>query len=264
MGSKEHTATGKKKLSKISRFHFFRLSYRALLFVMLLIGYVASRAYGINMLKPAATWGYAVAVIFWVVFVIEMVCRLFPSKLESPGCQKQFARNYIRSGRADIIIHDNHATLMALIIWVLFNMVFGALHMAGILDDGLMLLLCSAYSICDHICILFFCPFQSWLLKNKCCTTCRIYNWDFAMIFTPLFFIEKSYLLVLLLLALAILMRWEITFFRHPERFSENTNEYLRCENCKEKLCVHKKQLRRLWQRIEDSKRGKAPHPEEI
>ena len=100
------------------------------------------------------------------------------SRLESPGCQKQFAKNYIRSGSTEIAIEDNNATVLVALIWIVFNGVFGALHMAGFLDDGEMLLLCAAYSVCDMICILFFCPFQSWFMKNKCCGTCRIYNWD--------------------------------------------------------------------------------------
>ena len=37
---------------------------------------------------------------------------------------------------------------------------------------------------------------------------------------------------------------WEIAAWRHPERFSEQTNECLSCKNCKEKLCHHKSQLR--------------------
>ena len=129
--------------------------------------------------------------------------------------------------------------------------IFGALHMTGILDDGIMILLCSVYSICDMICILFFCPFQTWFMKNKCCCTCRIYNWDYAMMFTPLFFVEKEYTWSLLVLSILLLVRWEITFYRHPERFSENTNDYLKCANCSEKLCVHKKQLIRLRKQIE-------------
>ena len=124
--------------------------------------------------------------------------------------------------------------------------------MAEILDDGIMLLLCSAYSVCDMICILFFCPFQSWFLKNKCCCTCRIYNWDYAMMFTPLFFVRRAYAWSLLLLSVLLLIRWEITFYRHPERFSEKTNRYLDCSNCSEKLCRHKKQLRTLWKQIEE------------
>ena len=124
--------------------------------------------------------------------------------------------------------------------------------MTGIFDDGIMLLLSCAYSVCDMICILFFCPFQTWFLKNKCCSTCRIYNWDYAMMFTPLFFVMKPYTWGLLALSVALLIRWEITFYLHPERFSEQTNDYLRCQNCTEKLCGHKKHLQRLWKQIAD------------
>jgi hypothetical protein len=100
-----------------------------------------------------------------------------------------------------------------------------------------------AYGVCDIICILFFCPFQTWFMKNRCCTTCRIYNWDFAMLFTPFLFIPSLYTYSLLGMALLILARWEITYKLHPERFSERTNEALRCKNCTEKLCKHKVQL---------------------
>lgn len=72
------------------------------------------------------------------------------------------------------------------------------------------------------------------------------------MMFTPLFFVRRSYAWSLLALSVALLIRWEITFFRHPERFSENTNAYLHCKNCTEKLCAHKKQLTSLWKQIEE------------
>jgi hypothetical protein len=71
------------------------------------------------------------------------------------------------------------------------------------------------------------------------------------MMFTPLFFVKENYAWSLLVLSIALLIRWEVTFYLHPERFSENTNEYLRCRNCSEKLCSHKKQLRTLWKDIE-------------
>ena len=193
----------------------------------------------------------AILTVTWVVFVCEMITRFFPSRFESPGSQKQFRRNYIKSGETHIVIQDNNAVVLVALIWIVFNGILGALRMNDIIDDGIMILLCSAYSVCDLICILFFCPFQSWLMKNKCCGSCRIYNWDYAMMFTPLFFVQWSYAWSLLVLSIALLIRWEITFYRHPERFSENTNEYLRCVNCREKLCTHKKQLRSLWKQIE-------------
>ena len=158
----------------------------------------------------------------------------------------------MKSGSTDIDISDNNSTVLVALIWIVFNGIFGALHMVGILDDGIMILLCSAYSICDIICILFFCPFQTWFMKNKCCSTCRIYNWDYAMMFTPLFFVRKTYTWSLLALSVALLFRWEITFYLHPERFSEKTNDYLQCRNCSEKLCAHKKQLKSLWKQVEE------------
>jgi len=239
------------KLTYVGVWHFTRLAYRSALFVLLLIGYIRYRfMYGEPLMLRIERMPVIIYVT-WAVFVIEMIARFFPSKYESPGCQKQFAQNYIKTGNTEIEIPDNNATFLVALIWIVFNGFFGWLHMLGILDDGAMVLLCSAFSVCDMICILFFCPFQSWFLKNKCCAACRIYNWDYAMMFTPLFFVSKTYTWSLLLLSVALLIRWEITFYRHPERFSENTNAYLSCENCTEKLCGHKKQLRSLWKKIE-------------
>jgi hypothetical protein len=63
------------------------------------------------------------------------------------------------------------------------------------------------------------------------------------MLCTPFLFIPHVYTYTLLGLALIILARWEIAYKLHPERFSERTNESLRCKNCTEKLCKHKIQL---------------------
>ena len=242
----------KKKLSVVSTWHYVRLIYRSALFILLLISYIRFRFFSEASIIESVEKMPTIIVVTWAVFVVEMVFRFFPSKYESPGCQKQFAKNYIKSGSTEIVIHDNNATMLVALIWVVFNGFFGALYMAGILDDGIMILLCSAYSICDIICILFFCPFQTWFMKNKCCSSCRIYNWDYAMMFTPLFFVRKTYTWSLLILSVALLVRWEITFYLHPERFSEMTNDYLQCKNCTEKLCVHKKQLNSLWKQIEE------------
>lgn len=242
----------KHRLSSVSIIHFVRLGYRSLLFVFLIINYIRYRM-NLNAGFVDRIEEYPAILTFTcVLFAVEMVLRFFPSKLESPGCQKQFASNYIKSGATEIKVADNNAVVLIALIWVVFNGIIGALRMTGIVDDGIMILLCSAYSVCDMICILFFCPFQTWFMKNKCCSACRIYNWDYAMMFTPLFFVTKSYMWVLLVLSVALLVRWEITFYLHPERFSENTNEYLRCINCTEKLCTHKKQLKTLWQQIEE------------
>ena len=240
-----------KKISTVSTLHYVRLVYRSVLFILLLIGYTRYRISSGDRFTSQLEKMPVIFTITWIVFVVEMIFRFFPSRYESPGCQKQFAKNYIKSGSMDLVISDNNSTVLVALIWIVFNGIFGALHMSGILDDGIMILLCSAYSVCDIICILFFCPFQSWFMKNKCCSVCRIYNWDYAMMFTPLFFVRRGYSWSLLVLSVGLLIRWEVTFYLHPERFSEKTNDYLRCSNCTEKLCFHKKQLKTLWKQIE-------------
>ncbi len=241
-----------RRISIVSTWHYIRLVYRSVLFVLLLISYIRYKLFSGAPVIERVERIPTVIYVTWLVFVVEMIMRFFPSQYESPGCQKQFARNYIKSGSTEIVIADNNSTVLIALIWIVFNGIFGALNMAGVLDDGVMVLLCSVYSICDIICILFFCPFQTWFMKNKCCSTCRIYNWDYAMMFMPLFFIRKTYTWSLLALSVALLVRWEITFYLHPERFSEKTNDYLRCANCTEKLCAHKTQLKSLWKQIEE------------
>ncbi len=238
------------RLSPVSTMHYIRFALRLIIFGVLLVLYVLYRLFGGDDIASVIESYPALLVLIWAVFVAEMIFRFFPSRIESPGCQKQFACNYTKTGRTDIVIQDNHGVMMAAFVWMVPNVILGALYMEGILDDGIMILVCSAYSVCDMICILFFCPFQTWILKNKCCCTCRIYNWDYAMMFTPLFFVRKPYTWSLVALSVALLARWEITFYFHPERFSEDTNGYLNCANCNEKLCHHKDQLKRLWKQI--------------
>ena len=241
----------KKNLSSVYVLHYVRLVYRSALFLILLAGYIFYSIRHVDDITARLEDAFWILPLIWSVFVFEMVLRFFPNKYESPGCQKQFAGNYIKSGSTEIKIPDNNSTLLIALTWIVFNAIFGALHMAGVLDDGIMILLSCFYSVCDVICILFFCPFQTWFMKNKCCSVCRIYNWDYAMMFTPLFFVRRFYSWSLLALSIGLMVRWEITFFRHPERFSEKTNDYLQCANCSEKLCTHKKQLWGLWKSIE-------------
>ena len=247
------TRNGKKvKLTAVSMLHYIRLVYRSALLLAFLLMYLHFRLNGGENVETILERRPLIISIIWTVFTLEMVLRFFPSKLESPGSQKQFERNYIRTGNTEIKVQDNNAVMLVALIWIAFNGIFGALHMMNILDDGIMILLCCVYSVCDMICILFFCPFQSWFLRNKCCSACRIYNWDYAMMFTPLFFVRETYTWSLLVLSVALLLRWEITYYRHPERYSEVTNAYLKCSNCNEKLCAHKNQLKSLWKQIEE------------
>lgn len=234
-----------KRLSVISLVHYIKLGFRSFLFLLVLGIYLVSRiGWGIHTFQHVS-W---VIAIIWLIFVIEMIFRFFPSKVESMGCQKQFQRNYRATGEELQPLNTWRSTAMVAVAWFLLNGVIAVLYFVGVIDQSILILISLAYSVCDMICILFFCPFQTWFMKNKCCTGCRIYNWDYAMMFTPLLLIPHPITWSLLGCSLILLIRWEVTVRRHPERFSEKTNACLSCTNCREKLCQHKKQLKKfIW-----------------
>ena len=142
----------KKSVSTVITLHYIRLVYRSILFVLLAITYVRYRLFSAATViesaeKESVEKMPAIIYFTWAVFVVEMITRFFPSQYESHGSQKQFARNYMKSGSTDIDISDNNSTVLVALIWIVFNGIFGALHMVGILDDGIMILLCSCSSV---------------------------------------------------------------------------------------------------------------------
>ena len=222
------------------KMHYLKLAFRSLVFISALILYIYNRNHPAIFLT-----------LIWCVFAIEMILRFLPSQLESMGCQKQFRKNFHPTNipKENTQIQAPIRTWIVIAAWFSLNGFIALLYYTHIIDEGVLLLISLAYSICDIICILFFCPFQTWFMKNRCCCTCRIYNWDFAMMFTPLIFVKTIFAQTLVILSLALLIRWEYTLYRHPEYFSENTNSSLSCNECQEKLCHHKKQLHRFWKR---------------
>lgn len=239
-------AKNKIKLSKISLYHYIKLVFHSLMFVAVLVLYIINRTHGLADLFEMFDYTQIVLMCMWMVFAIEMIFRFFPSKIESMGCQKIFKRNFVPYEDNSQKKPKNSSALSTFAVasaWLALNLAIGILYFVNVFDDGILILISIAYSVCDMICILFFCPFQTWFMKNKCCNTCRIYNWDYAMIVTPLVFIPNWFTYTLVALALILLIKWEIFYKIHPERFASNMNQNLRCANCQEKLCQHKKQL---------------------
>ncbi len=238
----------KHRISDISTVHYLKFFGRSAMFIICLVFYIIGfSADRLLSIQPAVRF---FAVFVWAVFMIEMLMKYFPLRLESMGCQKQFAANFILVEGADteramktLRQYDRGAFWIA-VIWILVNGIFAVLYFSGIIDQGILLLLSLFYSVSDMICILFFCPFQTWFMKNKCCISCRIYTWDYMLMFMPLLFIRSFFTWSLCAVAAGLLARWEYIYRKHPERFSDETNGSLHCSRCREKLCAHKKQLR--------------------
>ena len=254
----------KNNISKTTAYHYAKFVGRTILFLTVFIIYIVNKVKNPDidpLLEKFESNVYVpvICLVIWVIYIIEMLMRFFPSKIESMGCQKQFKRNYIPVAQE---IKPNRQpawrTFVAFAAWIALNAIFVTLYFTKVIDGGVMIILSLAYSVCDMICILFFCPFQTWILKNRCCVSCRIYNWDFAMMFTPVVFIVNPFTMSLFGVAFLLLLEWEILYRKFPERFCINTNKTLSCANCKEKLCKHKRQLRGFIKKIAEAEKRKS------
>lgn len=228
------TTTYPQRRRSIGKIHYVRLGVRLALLIA----------------APLVAWKPWMAVAVWVLFAVEMVARFFPSKIEGPGSQKHLAVNFIPRKPAPDPEDDLHAAIMhrragrVAVVWLAFNLTFGILNIAGKLSDNFMVLLFLFYAVCDEVCILFFCPFQRFFIHNSCCTTCRMYNWNFIMMCTPLLFIPGWWSWSLFALSLAVFVHWEIAAHKHPERFSRRSNAALQCRGCTDSTCILKRQNR--------------------
>lgn len=220
-------------MSRITKVHYGYLIIRFLLFVSIFISHIFGNGWLNGNVK------YFCDLVVWLFFIGSMIHRLFPAKHNSMGNQKIFRKNFIPT-EVKNIKRDTKSAIIVLVVWILLNLPFCILYLLDYLSADFMMLLALFYSVCDYICILFYCPFQKWMMKNKCCNTCRIYNWDFAMMFTPLIFVPNFYNYVLVCLSFIVLIIWEINYYLHTERFHEETNENLKCKNCKEFMCKNK------------------------
>ncbi|MDD3346799.1 hypothetical protein [Oscillibacter sp.] len=237
-----------KSTNRTSWFYLCSLGARTAAFLFLLVYALAAPA-RFSADLAAAPLSPTPLLVLWLALMGSMVFRLFPSRMESLGCQKEFARCFLSTGhtpgKAEIWPADRGA-LRVLALWAAVNALFFLLYWRGWVDGRFLVLLTGFYGVCDIVCILFFCPFQVWLMGNRCCTTCRIYNWDYLMLCTPLLALPGFYARSACLLAAVIFFRWELSYRLHPERFFESGNASLQCSACQEHLCRYKRALSTL------------------
>lgn len=185
-------------------------------------------------------WVYIV----WGLIMIEMVIAMLPdSKFLTMGSKKEFPDYYVPVPEFDklsmyrYVQKNNYAAIWVLIVWMCFNAIFGALYVVDIIGAKELILLAVFFYLADLICVVVWCPFQSFFLKNKCCVNCRIFNWGHFMMCTPMLFIRNFFTWSLFFMSVIVMLRWELTLLKHPERFWEGSNATLKCANCQDKIC---------------------------
>lgn len=238
------------------RFYFLKFAFRLTAFGIMIWLYIKDKhkfyKYTTANIKDEINFMH----IMWAVFMILMILHLIPPKFISMGGGKKRAvnfkmiPNYSESELLKFIHNENVKAWRSMLTWLAGNAVIGVLYFLKLIGNPELLLITGFYFISDYICILIFCPFQTFGQKDRCCVNCRIYDWGHFFMFTPMLFIRTFYSWSLFFMGAAVIIHWEYMWTKHPERFWYGSNQTLSCANCKDKTCAIKKDVTKQIKKI--------------
>ncbi len=232
-------------MSKTRKIYFARLVGRCIIFILCIWAWLVKPDIyfvlnGMNFFKTLSPLH-----LLWAIWVVDMFLQIVPIKNKVPvGSQKLFA-NHFRPIRDKInhealrsyIVATTKAAYKVFILWCLLIAGIGALYYFGVIDQIGLFMISVLFYVCDLICVLIWCPFRL-IMKNRCCTTCRIFNWDHLMMFSPLIFTNGFFTVSLVMMSVAAWLVWELCVMIYPERFWDHSNAALQCSECTDKLCT--------------------------
>ena len=231
-------------------FYLVKFAIRITIFLTVLVLYLTHFDWLEQTLNQPFFYHITPLHVLWALFMAIMASHLIPSNRLSMAWRKarentyQPVEGYDKLELLEFVQDQNLKAWRVALVWLSFNAIFGILYLAGILRTSDMLMLTVFFFLSDYICILLFCPFQTLIMKNKCCINCRIYDWGHFMMFTPMLFIKNFFSWSLFFMSLIVLIHWELMYAKHPERFWSGSNRTLQCSTCKERTCQIKKRLR--------------------
>ena len=131
--------------------------------------------------------------LLWLIWVADMLLQIFPIRSKLPlGSHKLFAHRFrpvgevfSHEGLKNYIATITKAAYRVALLWCALIAFIGVLYYTGIVGRTGLFMITVCFYVCDLICVLIWCPFRL-MMKTRCCTTCRIFNWDHLMMFSPL------------------------------------------------------------------------------
>ena len=226
------------------------LVIRVVIFISVFLLYIIDKELLRSFTYKSIAFGIAPIHMLWAYFMFTMISHIFVTKKSSMamykakkcGCEdKEFSRLEL----LEFVQNQNTKAILIILIWLSFNAIWGILYLCNVFDKIDLFMITIFYFLSDYICIMIYCPFQHFFMKNKCCVNCRIYDWGHFMMFTPMLFIQSFFSWSLFFTALVVLIRWEYYYAKYPERFWYKSNDKLQCQNCNEKLCQIKNKVKK-------------------
>ena len=234
----------KAPVSNIRKRYIARLVCRCLILLWAVILYLTDFASHDILQGFAFFQKFSLLHLLWAIWMLDMLAQLVPAKSIALGSHKVFQCRFKpvlerinKEALKRYITTTTQAAYKVMVLWVLLIAGLGVLHHFQILSDAHLFLISVLFYVCDLICVLVWCPFRL-IMKNKCCTTCRIFNWDHLMMFTPMLFVKGFFSISLILVSTVVWLAWELCVLIYPERFWEKSNAALKCSECTDKLCI--------------------------
>ena len=232
-------------MSETRKRYVFKLIGRCIILVLCAVACFAAPQsfdilHGLNFFRS-----WSIFHLLWLIWVLDMFQQMLPIRNKLPlGSMKLFAHRFqpIRDkinyqALRDYVISTTKAAYKVALVYGALILAIGGLYYCGIIGK-IGLFMCSViFYVCDLICVLIWCPFRL-MMGNRCCTTCRIFNWDHLMMFSPLIFAGGFYAVSLVFLAFLAWLIWELCVMMYPERFWDRSNAALKCSQCTDKLCT--------------------------
>ena len=213
-------------------FYGFQLAFRLTVVIAMYLLYFTHRELITKYMEQPFYKGVTLVHVIWVAFMTVMIIHLLSEThlvdRLTMAIRKSREKEYVpvpgydRRELLEYVQYMNIRAWMVMLVWLGLNAVIGLLYVLNIFHNEELLMCTVTFYLCDYICILFFCPFQTFIMHDKCCVNCRIYDWGHFMMFTPMLFIKSFYSWSLFFMSCIVLIHWEIIYARHPERFWEH------------------------------------------
>ena len=185
--------------------------------------------------------------LFFLYFIVDSLSVMIPKLNDSIYSSKMQESRFIAVENVNEdklkkqIKANNKAALLIFVLYASGVVGIGLLYnYFEWFDRKFIYLIFFGLNFADYFCIMLWCPFRSFFLRNSCCNTCRISNWDRIMKFSVLIFIPNIFTITIFVLGSLIFLYWEYQHLKHPERFYRISNKTLWCVNCDKRTCGKK------------------------
>lgn len=151
---------GNERISKTRGIYFLRLIGRISVLLSAVLTYIIDK----DKFNIADGWNFfsefSPLHLLWGIWIWDMILQLIPVKAHiSIGSQKVFSslfrpiKEKINYKNLKQYIKDTTASAYkVMIIWILLTIVLSVLHIVGVIDTGMMILISTFFYVCDLIC----------------------------------------------------------------------------------------------------------------